>query len=76
VNLGKPDLPGLRPIYGTCARKRAEAPKEKGPAIVTGPLNRLLLAFGNDRWRRGFALADVGLCRGRDAEERHRRCRQ
>jgi len=65
------------PIYGIRARKRAEPPKRKGPAIVTGPLDCLLSAFGNDRRRRSFALADpVRLCRGRNAKESQRRCRQ
>jgi hypothetical protein len=53
-----------------------EGQKIKGPAIVTGPFNCLLSAFGNNRRRRGFALADVGLRGGCDAKERQRRCRQ
>jgi hypothetical protein len=48
----------------------------RGPAIRTGPLDCLLSAFGDNRRRRGFALADVGLCGGRDAKERQSRCRQ
>jgi len=49
----------------------------KGPAIVTGPLNCLLSALGNDRRWRGFALADsVRLRRGRNAKESQRRCGQ
>jgi hypothetical protein len=63
--------------YGIRARKRAEAPKERGPAIVTGPSIACSSAFGNDRRRRGFALADsVRLCGGRNAKESQRSCRQ
>jgi hypothetical protein len=63
--------------YGIRARKRAEPLNRKGPAITDRSLNRLLSAFGNDRRRRGFALADpVRLCRGRNAKESQRRCRQ
>lgn len=50
--------------------------KEKGTGTMAGPFH-LLSAFGNDRRRRGFALADtVRLCRGRNAKESQRRCRQ
>jgi hypothetical protein len=53
------------------------AQKEKGPAQWPVPQSPAL-AFGNDRRRRGLALAVVrsGLCGGRDGEERQRRCRQ
>jgi hypothetical protein len=45
------------------------------------PLQSFASTFGNNRWRRrGFALAvvrsTVSLCRGRDAKESHRQCRQ
>jgi hypothetical protein len=55
-------------------------PKKKGTGTTTGPFPHslaLLSAFGNNRRRRGLALADtVGLRRGRDGQESHRRCRQ
>jgi hypothetical protein len=46
------------------------------PSLPVPSLICLLLAFGNNRRRRGLALADVGLRRGRDGRESHRRCRQ
>ena len=53
--------------------------KKKGTGTMAGP-PKACLAFRNNRWRRRrFALAvrcSVGLCRGRDAKESHRRCRQ
>ena len=54
------------------------AQKRKGPAQWPAPPQLPALAFGNDRWRRGLALAVVrsGLCGGRDAQESKRRCRQ
>jgi hypothetical protein len=54
-----------------------EPQKDKGTGTMAGPPHSLdLSAFGNNR-RGSFALADsVGLCRGRDAKERQRRCRQ
>ncbi|MGB8631102.1 MAG: hypothetical protein WCD69_17235, partial [Xanthobacteraceae bacterium] len=40
-------------------------------------MTELFSTFGNDRRRRGFALADsVRLCRGGDTKESHRHCRQ
>ena len=54
--------------------------KGTGPSMTAGPLPMLITALplSYDRWRRGFALADVrsGLCGGRDAKESKRRCRQ
>jgi hypothetical protein len=54
-------------------------PKRKGTGTMAGP-PKIRLAFGNNRRRRrSFALAvrcSVGLCRGRDAKESHRHCRQ
>jgi hypothetical protein len=83
------DFPGPEPydasvlngrVLSTDWQKKLRSPKVqniKGPAIMTGPLNCLLSAFGNNRRRRSFALADsVSLCRGRDTKERQRRCRQ
>jgi hypothetical protein len=62
-----------------CGRHGTHAslgPKKKRAGAMAGP-PRLPLAFGsNRRWRRRcFTLADV-LCRGRDARERQRHCRQ
>ena len=53
-------------------------PKRKGTGTMAGP-PKIRLAFGNNRRRRSFALAvrcSRGLCRGRDAKESHRHCRQ
>jgi hypothetical protein len=55
----------------SCSTK--SGPKRKGPAQWPAP--KACSAFGNNRRRRGFPLADV-LCRGRDARERQRHCRQ
>jgi hypothetical protein len=67
------DLAGLAASIVTTDR-----PKKKGTGTMAGP--PIALAFGNNRRRgRRFALAvrcSVGLCRGRDAKESHRRCRQ
>ena len=59
---------GVADIWHPRPRAR-RIPKKKGTGHRDRSLNRLLSAFGNDRRRRGFALADVGLCRGRNAKE-------
>ena len=64
------------PISKEIALTVGEKIKIKGPVIPTGPFNCLLSTFGSDRRRRGFALSDVGLRGGCDAQERQRRCRQ
>jgi hypothetical protein len=54
---------------------KGQSEKLKGPAIEPVPLIACS-AFGNNRRRRCLALADVGLCRGRDARKSQQRCRQ
>jgi hypothetical protein len=53
---------------------------KKGTGTMAGPPQLPALAFRNNRRRRrSFAFAvrcSVGLCRGRDAKESKRRCRQ
>src|ERR1700746_859497 len=68
------DVPiGFRPIIPSASYPK----KKKGPAQWPVP-PKARLAFGNDRRRRGLALAVVraGLCGGRDAKESHSHCRQ
>jgi hypothetical protein len=73
-------LPNLRKTKaaGSGGRGGPAWPKKKGTGTMAGP--PIALAFGNNRRRgRRFALAvrcSVGLCRGRDAKESYRRCRQ
>jgi hypothetical protein len=77
VRMGSSREPTLRPpelatfLFASPAQN--ERDRHNGRSLQS-----LALTFGNNRWRRGFALAVVrsGLCGGRDAKESKRRCRQ